>query len=86
MFLELCSGILTKLWSAVSSVVQQEVSAFVLPRGEELGRLSPLQAADEKKNTVAVDLAVVSLVPLDGIFTCKGTTKTCTKGLFGWER
>lgn len=52
---------------------------------KEFGRLIPLQATDEENNTVSGDLEVRSL-ELDGISTCKGTTKTCTKGLFGWER
>lgn len=44
-----------------------------------------LQTADKENNTVGVDLEVVSL-ELDGFSVCKGRTKTCTKGLFGWKR
>lgn len=52
---------------------------------KEFDGLIPLQAADKENNTVAADLVVVSL-ELDGISTCRGTTKTCTKRLFDWER
>lgn len=53
---------------------------------KELGRLIPLQDADEENNKVAFDMGVVSLVSLNSIFMCKETTKTCTKGLLSWER